>query len=128
MSYIFYNPKPKNNRVGDCSVRAISKALDLDWDTAFLSMAVIAMREYDMPSANFVWGSLLQQNGFDIHAIPALCPNCSTVSEFCEEHPTGTYVLACDGEHVVAAQDGSYFDTWDSGDSVVLYYYQKEEE
>lgn len=128
MAYEFFNPNPYNKRVGDCSVRALCKALNQNWDTSFLEMAVMAMREYDMPSSNYIWGSVLLQKGFSIYSVPVLCPDCITVKEFCEKHPNGTYVLACDYEHVVTAVDGSYFDTWDCGDSVVLYYYKKEEE
>ena len=128
MPFIAFNPNPKAKRVGDCSVRAICKALDQDWDTSFLELAIIAMREYDMPSANYIWGLLLQQKGFSIRSLPVICPHCSTVEEFCQDHPKGTFVLVCDGEHVVTAIDGCWYDTWDSGDSVVLYFYEKQEE
>lgn len=30
-----YNPNPKLNLVGDCTVRALSKALVQDWGTTF---------------------------------------------------------------------------------------------
>ena len=39
MAYVFYNPNPKNRRVGDCSVRAISKALGSDWQDAYIGWA-----------------------------------------------------------------------------------------
>ena len=128
MAHIFFNPNPQHKRVGDCSVRAMCKALDMDWDTAFLSMMVIAMKVYDMPSANYVWGLLLQQNGFGRMVIPSVCPECITVREFAEKHMNGIYVLACENDHVVTVCDGNYFDTWDSGDDVILYYYQKQED
>ena len=122
--YIRYNPNPKNKRVGDCSVRALCKALDQDWDTTFLCLCVYAMREYDMPSANYIWGEYLKHEGFVMRMIPNACPRCMTVREFCEEHPEGLFVLACDNDHVVTVCDSNFFDTWDSGDSVVLYYYE----
>lgn len=128
MAFVFYNPNPLHKRVGDCSVRAICKALDQEWDTAFLSMTVIAMKVYDMPSANYVWGLLLQQNGFNRLVIPSICPECLTVKAFAEEHPKGIYVLACENDHVVTVIDGDYYDTWDSGDDVVMYFYEKQEE
>lgn len=31
MSYTHYNPNPAQKSVGDCTVRAISKALDQSW-------------------------------------------------------------------------------------------------
>lgn len=31
-----YNPNPAGRRVGDCAVRAVAKALDTDWETAYI--------------------------------------------------------------------------------------------
>jgi len=78
----------------------------------------------DMPSSNHVWGTYLRENGFIQHIIPDSCPDCYTVQDFCNEHPVGKYLLAI-GSHVVAVQDGNYFDTWDSGDELPIYYWQK---
>jgi len=128
MAFKFFNPNPKAKRVGDCAVRAMCKALNQSWDDSFLGLSVIAMKEYDMPSANFVWGSYLMNNGFSRYVIPCVCPMCITVKEFASTHNEGVFVLACDGEHVVTVVDGDYYDTWDSGDDVILYYYKKEEE
>ena len=30
-----YNPNPKGKNVDDCTVRAMSKALDQDWETTY---------------------------------------------------------------------------------------------
>ena len=49
-----------------------------------------------------------------------------TVSDFAEDHPKGTYILALSG-HVVCVKDGDYIDTWDSGNEIPLYYWQQEE-
>ena len=49
-----YNPNPKNARVGDCPIRAITKALDSDWETVFAGVTVCACALSDMPSANHV--------------------------------------------------------------------------
>lgn len=72
----------------------------------------------DMPTANRVWGKYLRDKGFERKtAEPDI-----TVEEFCAEHEKGAFILGCDS-HVVAAADGHYFDTWDSGDETVLYYW-----
>ena len=55
--------------------------------------------------------------------MPNTCPDCYTVDDFCHEHQTGKYLLAL-FEHVVAVVDGYYYDTWDSGRKVVLYYWK----
>ena len=61
----YYNPNPsKGKRVGDCVIRAICKALDIDWETAFSGVMVKACQLSDMPSANVVWGAYLREHGF----------------------------------------------------------------
>lgn len=125
MAYHFYNPNPKNKRVGDCSVRAICKALGRSWDDTYISLCSEGLALHDMPSANNVWGMYLHRFGFTQKSLPSICPDCTTVAAFAAEHPFGRYVLACQG-HVVCVVDGEYFDSWDSGNEIVLYYWEKE--
>lgn len=33
--WVKYNPNPVGRQVGDCSIRAVAKALDIDWETAY---------------------------------------------------------------------------------------------
>lgn len=126
MAFVFFNPNPSNQRVGDCVVRSLSKVLDKEWESAYIELACEGLKYYDMPSSNYVWGMLLRRHGFTQVQVPTLCPSCVTVSEFSEAHPKGTYVLACQN-HVVASVDGDYFDSWDSGGEILLYFWQKEE-
>ena len=125
MPYEFYNPNPKNQKVGDCAVRAICKALGTDWQDAYISLCAEGLYYKDMPSSNYVWGNYLKRFGFIEHIISSVCPKCITVSEFAEDHPEGRYVLVCQN-HTLAVVDGTYYDAWDSGNEIVLYYYEKE--
>lgn len=126
MSYVFYNPNPNNLRVGDCVVRALCKALNKEWETAYIEVACQGLKYYDMPSANYVWGSLLHEKGFRQYSIPSICPACMSVETFAKEHPKGTYVLGCQS-HVVTVVDGNIYDSWDSSEELVLFYWAKEE-
>lgn len=125
--YCFYNANPSAARVGDCTVRAISKATGQSWEETFLGLCLKGLLLHDMPSANHVWGSYLEDLGFKRRIIPDTCPRCYTVRQFAAENPEGAFVLAISG-HVVAVINGNYFDTWDSGDEVPLYYWEKEKE
>ena len=84
-----------------------------------------AFSMYDMPSSNAVWGEVLREHGFKRRVIPTTCPDCYSVKDFCKDNPHGIYVLGASG-HVVTAENGSYFDTWDSGDEIVIYFWFKE--
>lgn len=124
MSYSFYNPNPSKKLVGDCTVRAISKILDQTWENTYTDLCSCGYEMKDMPSANAVWGSYLRSRGFRRYAIPMTCSDCYNIRDFCIENPNGKYVLAT-GTHVVAVEDGVYYDSWDSGNEVPIYYWRK---
>lgn len=126
MAYVEFNPNPCGRRVGDCSVRAIAKALDMGWEAAYIALTMNGLQMGDMPSSNSVSGALLRQYGFVRKAIPDTCPNCYTVEDFCEDHPHGTYVLYSNG-HVCTCQDGCVFDSWDSTGEIPQYYWCRKE-
>jgi hypothetical protein len=85
------------------------------------------MRLSDMPSANRVWGAYLKRQGFRRELVPDECPNCYTVKDFCRDYPTGTYILAIQG-HVVCVCDGKYYDSWDSGEEIPIYYWKRKDD
>lgn len=126
MSYIYYNPNPRHkNSVGDCTIRAVSKALNIPWETAYIDLVMKGYEMGDMPSSNAVMSSYLRSKGFMKHVIDNDCPDCYTINDFANEHFKGTYILGT-GTHVVAAIDGNYYDSWNSGDEIPIYYYVKE--
>lgn len=125
MRYEYFNPNPTGKNVGDCTVRAISKALGQSWDKTYTGLVVYGLMYGDMPSANTVWGSYLRSKGYTRRIIPETCPDCYTVASFAEDNPNGTYILALSG-HVVCVRDGVIYDSWDSGGETPLYYWYKE--
>lgn len=123
--YVNVNPNPKQKRVGDCTVRAISLATKLEWEKIYLDLCIQGYMLCDMPSSNDVWGSYLIDKGWTYQRLQDSCPFCYTVNDFCEDHPEGTYIVAT-GTHVICVKDGQYLDAWDSGDKVPLFYFMKE--
>ena len=125
LGYIEYNPNPERKLVGDCVIRAISKSLNRDWEDTYLELMLLGFNMHDMPSSNDVWGTYLLRNGFRRYVIPDTCPECYTVEQFCIDNPDLTGILAT-GTHVIAVTGGNYYDTWDSGQEVPIYYWRKE--
>lgn len=124
--YSHYNKNPLGKNVGDCTVRAISKATGKGWEDTYLALCMQGLIDCDMPSANAVWGNYLRKQGFRRHIVPDTCPECYSVADFAREHPRGTFILALSG-HVVCVQDGVIYDSWNSGNETVLYYWTRED-
>ena len=121
-NWISYNPNPiYNNRVGDCAIRAISKALEQDWETTYTGLTMFGFIRCDLPNANHVWGAYLKSKGFKRYIID---DEFYTVDDFCKDNPQGTYILSLDG-HVVCVMDGHFYDTWDCGAEIPIYYWRK---
>lgn len=125
MSYKVYNPNPANHSAGDCVIRCVCKLMNLDWDTAYLKVCMAGFKMKEVPTANHVWGSFLFENGFVKKVIPDTCPYCYTIRDFCVDHPFGEFAAAT-GSHVVAVVNGDYYDSWDSGNEVPVYYWERE--
>ena len=122
--FIRSNLNPNYERVGDCVIRAISKLTKDSWQTTYREIAQAGYELCDMPSSNAVWAAYLKRLGYRRSVIPDTCPNCYTVRDFCEDNPHGKFLLAT-GSHVVTVIDGDYYDAWDSGDEVPIYYWSK---
>ena len=120
----YYNPSPSGRNVGDCSIRAVAKALGVDWETAYAMIAAAGYQMNDVPSSNSVWGSVLRRNGFYRSALPPTCPDCYTAEDFAKDHPTGTYVLGF-GNHTATIKDGRLFDSYDSSQMIPQYFWEK---
>ena len=125
--WIKFNNNPTGRQVGDCAVRAVSRALDTDWETAYSKIAANGFAMGDMPSADSVWGSVLRQNGFYRAAIPNSCPDCYTVKDFCLDNPSGIFVLGFGG-HVATVVDGDLYDSWNSENEIPVYVWFRKDE
>jgi hypothetical protein len=123
--WIEYNPNPLALRVGDCVIRAISKALNQSWEKTYVDLCVQGFMMGDLASSNAVWSAYLTKHkGFRRYTVQD-CPDCYTVEDFCLEHPNGVYVIGT-GSHAVCVCEGCYYDAWQSGKETPVYYFEKE--
>ena len=125
--WVPYNANPAGNRNIDCTVRAISVALGQSWHQTYAELFVKGFIAKMMPETNVVWRNYLRRKGFGRATIPDTCPDCYTVGDFADEHPTGVYVLGT-GDHAVAVVSGNVIDTFDSRGMPALYYYYRKED
>lgn len=122
--YEFFNSNPSDKFVGDCVVRAISKALNKSWESAYIELCIQGLMMSDMPSSNAVWNRYLKNKGFKRHEIED-CPECYSIYDFCKEHPEGVYIVGT-GSHAVCICNGCAYDAWNSLRETPVYYFEKE--
>ena len=103
-------------------MRAITIALNKRLIDVYDELCELGRQEYNMPSADAVWGKYLYQKGFEPFLLPDKCPQCLTVKMFCVMYPHGIYIIGT-GSHAVAVIDGDYYDSWDSGDEIPSFFW-----
>lgn len=126
MAYIEYNPNPQKRETGDCVIRAICKALDMEWEQVYMDLTLKGLQLSAWGDTNIVWEAYLKDKGFLRQVIPNYCPECYSIEDFANDHPKGVFLVAT-GSHVVCVKDGDIYDTWDSSKLVPSYYFYREE-
>lgn len=126
LSYTYYQPNPARKSVGDCTVRALSKALGQTWEETYAGLALEGFLQGDLLHADVVWGNYLRRHGFQRHFIPDDGLGDYTVADFTRDNPSGVFVLSMPGHHVVTVEDGVIYDSWDSSGAIPSYYWTKE--
>lgn len=122
----YYQPNPiKNDHAGDCTVRAVAKALGITWEQSYARLSLNGFLMGDMPSSDLVSGALLREAGFHREIVPNSCPDCYTVEDFCRDHPQGTYVVKSEN-HLATIEGGVLWDSWDSSRNVAIWYWTNE--
>ena len=134
--FVYFNPNPKikYKKDGtpyswsrcDCSVRAVSCALDISWERAYELLCVAGAAIYDMPDTKEAIGKVLCDNGFEYVKLskPERGMRRNTVYETAAMMKKSKLVANCTG-HVVCIKDGKYHDTGDSGNMAVFSYWLK---
>ena len=124
--WVEFNNNPYGKRVGDCAVRAVSVALNIPWESAYVLIALKGYLMADLPSSDAVWGATLKDHGFNRYVVSNTCPDCYTADDFCKDHPEGIYVLGFGG-HVATSVNGRLMDSWDSSNEYPQFYWYRKE-
>ena len=127
----FYQPNPlgekKAKRIGDCTIRAITKIEQISWLEAYDRLYEIGRSIFELPNSMTTIRKYLEKQGYERVAIKAVKGSKRpTIESFTQEHKTGTYLVQV-ANHVVAVSDGHFFDSWNSGKKSLYSYYIKQE-
>lgn len=126
--FVYYQPNELDikDKMGDCQIRALSKALGKTWLEVFDLITPICR---DMQAMDIFCCDLaktkeaLNKLGFDYDGVSnKRGTKRPTVDSFAKAHPKGTYIASV-ANHVVAIVDGKYYDTWDCGRCCLYGYY-----
>lgn len=128
--YVYYQPNKKDlkDRYGDCTIRALSKALNCTWLEAFDKMIPLC-REYQVSNVfdapSIIAREIIEKLGFNYIGISnKKGSKRPTVDSFSKDHPEGVFILNV-ANHEVACVNGKYYDTWDCGYKSLYGYYEK---
>ena len=125
MAYVYFCNNPRHKCIiGDCVIRALSCAMNKSWDTVYIDLASEGFAMKDLPSSNEVWGSYLYSNGYRKHSVSDSYTY--TIGQFADDNKHGTYVVGT-GTHAVCVKNGNVYDTWNSENEVVSFYWEREE-
>lgn len=124
--YEYYNPNPEGHREEDCAIRAICKALGIDWRTAYTYLTAYGFNMAHMPDRKQVCNAFLYGRGFR-RRLAGDDSGRYTLKDFCADYPQGLYVVVT-SNHMVCVVDGCYYDSWDSGDEIPEYYWERVEQ
>jgi hypothetical protein len=125
----YYQPNKKDikDRVGDCSIRAFTKALGWEWLQVFDALIPYAREAQCLLNQKPCYEKFLAEQGWGyVSQGKSKC----TVQEFTKKNSEGTYILYIRvgyGTHLVTVQDGYFYDTWDCGEQYIFGYYVKED-
>ena len=61
--WIEYNSNPFGLRVGDCVIRAISKALEQSWEKTYIDLCVQGFMMGDLPNSNAIFSAYFKHKG-----------------------------------------------------------------
>ena len=109
MGYMFYNANPEQNDIWDCSVRALSKALDINWEAAYTILSDYARQR------GLMLDSVESIEAFLDERFERFCDLNMTLGEFADTYSNGVFLVTMPG-HITVVEDGIIYDSFDCSD------------
>ena len=121
MRFHYYNVNPRLRHVNDCTVRAISLALNISWENAYDLLSSYAKEQGVMMDEVTYIDDFLEKH------FKKWC-GCKdkvkvTVEQFVESHPVGTFLITMRG-HITCCINGCIYDTFNPKDRYIWGVYE----
>ena len=126
--YKYYQPNEKDlkDEVGDCSIRAFTKAMNKSWLEVFDELVPYARKHQCLVNQKPAYEEYLFDMGW-VYRSTGRISKSYTVDVFAMQRPKGTFIVYVKSgfrTHLVCVKDGIYYDTWDCGDQCVYGFYE----
>ena len=111
--YKYYQPNKLDlkDKYGDCAVRCICKAEDIEWLEAYDLMYKISRKVQSPLNCKVGFEHIVKTLGYEYGKISnKKGSKRPTVKEFAKQHKEGTYICVV-ASHYVTVKDGIYYDT-----------------
>lgn len=120
----YYNANPRQRRVNDCTVRAISLATNKSWDETYEELSKFAQAQAIMLDEVIYIDEYLERK---FQKICGLKGRKITVGEFVQHNPYGIYLITMNG-HITCCIDGCIYDTFNPSERFVWDVYKVKED
>jgi hypothetical protein len=122
-----HNENPKGRLIGDCVIRALSKATGKSWDEVYEELYIIGKKKKRMMNDPKVYKVFLEQQGFKLS--PARRDENNkmiTVEEFSYNVDADTMYVIHTRKHLTIVFNGDIYDTWNTGEQRAGKFYFKQ--
>ena len=123
-NYVKYNPNEKQKFAGDCVIRALCKALNKTWLEVFDLLVIQARKQQRTISEKEVYEQVLFEHGFIYNKVSNK-KGSKRPRVFEKAKESVTPIVMNVANHIVTAENGKYYDLWDSGNRCLYGYYTK---
>ena len=116
MAFIKYNANPKDRDIGDCVIRALSKATGKSWDEVYDELYIIGKKKKRMMNDSKVYKEFLKIYNFtSSSARRDEYGKMISVEEFSKRVDADTMYIISTRKHLTVVFNGDIYDTWDTG-------------
>lgn len=128
--WVYFQPNEKDlkDEVGDCAIRAVCKAFNMDWITAFDSLCKYARKNQCLPNQEKATHPFFEESGWHYTSMGrGKRITVTDLAKTLDKSPVIAHVRVGYRTHLVTIQEGKYYDTWDCGTRLVYGYWSKED-
>ena len=125
MEFIKTNVNPRQIKVNDCVIRAISIATDKTWKDVYYDLVKIGAELYMIAYDKQVYERYLKELVFTKHKMPKKDNGKRfTIKEFADLHPNDAMIITI-ANHMTYVESDRMYDLWDCSRKSICNYWTK---